>query len=313
MISRRFISGILSAGLLMAALSGDANAADGVAISAARLPPAARAALVAEIDAARKAQPSAFAAVATVRKALPELDAQKRGPLASITPQLRSIGTDGLFPMLAELAVEALPRGALTDTAWLAWRVALLEAVGSIRDPRAEATLTAIVDGPESDFAVMKAAVEALGKVGSDTAVAKLVALSKGGGPKQKAALAGMGECRRAKVAQALSQIIAARPDEESAKLVIRSLGNVGSAWAWKTPAVAVSGEEAIVRATAAKALVGAFVAYEGALRHGAGDAILVVDDPSTPALITAAKKAHPALADDLDKLAQRYAKSPLH
>lgn len=309
---RRTLFGILSASLVMAALSGDARA-DGVAIPAARLPAAARTALLTEIDAARKAQPSAFAALATVRTALPELDAQKRGPLASVTPQLRSIGNDGLFPMLAELAVEALPRGDLTDTAWLAWRIALLEAVGSIRDPRAEATLTAIVDGPETDFAVMKAAVEALGKVASDTAVARLIALSKTAGPKQKAAFAGMGECRRAKVAQALSQLVGARPGEASAKLLIRSLGNVGSAWAWKTPAVAVSGEEAAVRSTAAKALIGAYVAYEGALRHGAGDAILVVDDPSTPTLIEAAKKANPALTADLDNLAQRYANSPLH
>lgn len=308
------IFGFLSLGLMMGALAGEAQAAEGVILSPSRLPVAARAALHADITAARARAPSAFSALATVRRGLPELDAQRRGRLAAVTPLLRSIGRDGLFPILAELAVDAPARGALTDTAWLAWRIGLLEAVGALRDPRAEATLTAIVDGPETDFAVMKAAVEALGKIGNDRVAAKVIALSRVAGPRQAAALAGMGECRRAKVAEALSAAIQARPAEETARLVIRSLGNVGSAWAWKTPAVAVSGEEALVRSTAVRALVAAFVAYEGDVRRGATDAILVVDDPSTPALIAAARKGQSAaVVAELDRLAQRFATSPLH
>lgn len=308
------ILGFLSVGLVLGALASDAHAADGVVISKGQIPAAARAALIADIAAAKAAHPAAFAAVASVRNSLPALDAQKRGRLAAITPLLRSIGPEGLFPMLGELAVEADARADLTDTAWLAWRMGLLEAVGSIRDGRSEATLTAIVDGPETDFAVMKAAVEALGKVGTDSAASRLVALSKRASPKQAAVLAGMGECRRIKAAEALSLAIGARPSGETARLVIRSLGNVGSAWAWKTPAVARSGEESAVRSLAAKALVGAFVAYEGETRKGALMAILVVDDPSTPALIAAAKKgASPAVAAELDRLAAKFAKSPLH
>jgi len=75
---------------------------------------------------------------------------------------------------------------------------------------------------------------------------------------------------------------------------------------------VAVSGEEAATRAVAAKALVGAFVSYSGELRQHASNALMVVDDPSTPALVAAAKKsATGALAADLDKLATRFAKNP--
>jgi RNase P/RNase MRP subunit POP5 len=174
--------------------------------------------------------------------------------------------------------------------------------------------LRAVVDGPESNFAVMKAAAEALGKVGTDSAAARLVALAKAAGPKQKAVLAGMGECRRTKVAEALAAALRGRPDEATAKLVLRSLGNVGSAWAWKTPVIAVSGEEAAVRSIAAKALVSAFVAYEGDARSDAASAILVVDDASTPALIAAAKqKATAEVRAELDKLAVRFANSPLH
>lgn len=313
MSARSILFGLFSAGLLLGALSGSASAAEGVVIPAARIPAAARATLIAEIDALKRTNPGAFSALAAKRKLLPDLDAQKRGRLAPLTPMLKAMGPTGLFPMLAELAVEANARGDLTDTAWLAWRVGLLEAVGSLHDARSEATLAAILDGPETDFAVMKAAAEALGRVGTDSAASKLVALSRAAGPKQKAVLAGMGDCRRTKTTEALAKALAARPDEETAKLLFRSLGNAGSAWAWKTPVVAASGEEAAVRKAAAKALVSGFIAYAG-VRQLASDAILVVDDPSTPALIAAAKKrADAALWAELDKLEARFAQNPIH
>jgi RNase P/RNase MRP subunit POP5 len=227
---------------------------------------------------------------------------------------LKGLGATALFPMLAEVSVDASPRGDLSESAWTAWRVGLLEAVGMLRDPRSEPVLRAVLDSPETNFAVVKAAAEALGRVGSDAAAAKLVAMAKAKGPKQAAVMAGMGECRRTKVAEALAAAIGARPDDATAKLLLRSLGNVGSAWAWKTPVIAASGEEAAVRSAAAKALVGAFVAYEGEARSDATSAILVVDEASTPALIAAAKqKASPEARAALDALAARFAKSPLH
>ena len=316
MSKRSFFVGLLSSALVFGALSAvssDAIAAEGVVIAPGRIPSAARAALIADIEAARRANPAPFVAVATVRQQLPELDANKRGRLAAVTPFLKSIGPEALFPMLAELAVDAPARGDLTDTAWAAWRIGLLEAVGTIRDPRSEAVMVAILESPETDFAVVKAAAEALGKVGTDGAAAKLVLFSKAAGPKQAAVLAGMGECRRTATTEALAKAIAAKPDEGTAKLVIRSLGNAGSSWAWKTPIIQVSGEEASVRRTAAKALVAAFVAYEGEARKAAEKSILVVDDPSTPALIEAAKRgASPGLTADLDALAARFAKNPI-
>lgn len=314
MKARCSLVSILSAGLVLASLAGSAMAAEGVVIAPGKLSAPARAALVAEIDQARASAPAAFDAIRDLRAKLPELDARKRGRLAPITPTLKGLGRGALFPMLAELAVDASPRGDLTESAWTAWRVGLLEAVGTLRDARAEAVLRAAVDAPEADFAVMKAAVEALAKLGTDSVAAKLVAMSKVAGPRQAAVLAGMGDCRRAKVAEALSSAIAARPEAPVAKLLLRALGNVGSAWAWKTPIIAASGEEAQVRAAAAKALIGAFVAYEGEIRQDAANAILVVDDASTPALIAAARsKASPSLKTALDALAARFAKSPLH
>jgi HEAT repeat protein len=213
--------------------------------------------------------------------------------------------------MLEHVAITAPPRGDLTDTAWSAWRVGLLEAIGTLRDPRSAAVLTAILDSAETDPMIVKAAAEALGKLGTDTAVQKLLAMSKSG-PKSRAVLAGMGHCRRAAIADALAKVIATKPDADTARVVLKSLGDVGSAAAWATTIVQVSGEEAATRAAAAKALVGAFVAYEGDLRKLAQAAILVVDDPSTPNLIASAKQgASPSLAAALDKLAAKLADNP--
>lgn len=314
MSGRKRIAGLLAAALVMGALVSQAAASQGVLIAPGHLSAKDRAALSADITAAKSAQPSAFKALGEVRKQLPELDAQKRGRLASITPMLRSIGTEGIFPMLGEIAMDAQAKGDLSDSAWKAWRISLLEAVGSLRDPRSEAVLYAVLNGPETDFDIVKAAAAAFGKIGTDRVASKLVALSKVEGPKQKAIWAGMGNCRRTKVATALSAVLSSKPEEAVAKLLIKSLGDVGSAWAWKTPVIAVSGEEAAVRKAAAKALMSAFVAYEGELRKDISNAILVVDDSSTATLIELAKQgASPALLSDLNQLAVRLANSPLH
>ncbi len=317
MSTRKTCAAIGSALLIFGALLSHASpaiAAEGVLIAPGHLGLKDRNALSADVQAAKSAHPLAFAAVSELRKRLPELDAQKRGRLAPISPMLRSIGAEGLFPMLAEIAVDASPRGDLTDSAWKAWRIGLIEAVGSLRDPRAEPVIAAILSGSENDFAIIKAAASAFGKIGTDRVAARLIAMSKTEGPKQKAIWAGMGDCRRTKIAAALAAALASKPEESTAKLLIKSLGDVGSAWAWKTPVIAVSGEESAVRKTAAKALMAAFIAYDSDLRGDITNAILVVDDASTPALIESAKKgAAPSLLSALDRLSVRFANSPLH
>jgi RNase P/RNase MRP subunit POP5 len=306
---------VLLAGLLLGSLGGLAHAAEGVLISPARLPAPARAQLLADLARARAEQPALFAALAELREALPELDQNKRGRLAPVTPPLKAlVRQGGLHALLAELAVEAAPGGELTDSAWLTWRLGLLEAVGGSRDVRAEPVLTAILDSPLSEEEVVKAAAEALGKMGTDTAAHKLLALSRSPvATKRLGVLAGMGECRRAVIAEALAATLKARPDAAAAARIIRSLGNVGSAWAWETEIISRSGEGETVRQTAARALVSAFVAYEGETRHGALEALLVVNHPSTPALIAQARTgASPALLSELDRLADRFSSSPL-
>jgi len=289
-----------------------ADPTGGVMLASDKLPAHARMRLAVEIDSARREHPKAFHALRAVRNDLPALDANKRGRFAPIPAILKSMGKDALLPMLEELAFRGQPKGNLADSAWIAWRAGVIEAVGMLRDTRAEIVLVAILDGPETEFHVVRAAAAALGRIGTDTAAQKLVMMSKVQGAKQKAVLAGMGECRRKSIALALSEAANSAPDGATARIIAHSLGDVGSAWAWKTSVIASSGEEAPVRAIAAKALVAVFVAYGGDVRKTASNAIMVVDDPSTPALVEAAKKgASSELVIVLDALAKRFAKNP--
>jgi hypothetical protein len=122
-----------------------------------------------------------------------------------------------------------------------------------------------------------------------------------------------MGDCRRLVVAEALAAALAAHPDAETAILVARSLGDVGSAWAWKTPIIAASGEEAAVRAAAAQALVASYLRYEGEARVAITKAVLMVDHPSTPSLVENTKRgARPGDQAALDVLLERFKNSPL-
>ncbi|MDC3959396.1 hypothetical protein KEG38_36415 [Polyangium jinanense] len=306
--------GLLAAGLLLSAFTGAASAAEGVWIGPDRIAAQDRATLVQAIGVARKENPAAFDTLARLREDMPALDAQKRGRYVPVAAILKGLGKDALLPMLNELAVEAKPRGDMPDDAWHAWRVGLVEAVGALRDGRAAPVLFAVIDVTEMDTDLVRAAASALGKLGTDAAARKLVEMAKKEGPKQKGVLAGMGDCRRLVVAEALASTLRARPDAETAILVARSLGDVGSAWAWKTPIIAASGEEDAVRAAAAQALVDSYLRYEGEARTAITKAVLMVDHPSTPALVEAAKRsARPGDQPALDALIERFKNSPLH
>ncbi|MBI5533297.1 MAG: hypothetical protein HY898_11310 [Deltaproteobacteria bacterium] len=287
--------------------------ADGVLVRTQQIPAASRTALAVRIQAAHKQHPEWFNGVRQVRARAAELDAHKRGRLAPLSPLFKALGRNALLPMVEMMAFEATPRGDLNDTAWRALQGGLLEAVGDLRDPSVRSVLVAVLDGPETDEVVVRAAASALGKLADTSDADKLIALARTPGAKHKAVLAGMGDCRRSAVATALGDMLAAHPDEPTARVIVRSLGSVGSAWAWKTPDVAThADEQAAVRATAARALVSAFSGYEGDVRTAASNALMMVDDPSTPSLIATARQGASApLAAELDRLAERFARNP--
>ncbi len=286
----------------------------GAVIESARIADGARTVLLREIATARSEHPDAFKGLAELRDALPELDAAKRGRFAPMTPALKAVGRMSIYPLLEELAFSAEPQGDLTNSAWLSWRVGLIEAVGSMRDPRAAPVLFALLDAPSSDFLVMQAAAEAVAKLETDVAAARLIRLSRDHGVRRDAAVAGMGHCRTKPIVDRLVKILEEQPERALAMHAIKSLGTAANAWVWEMPVMAGAPDQAHVRETAVRALVAAFVRWDGEVREKALHGILVVDHPNTPELLAAARKdaATDELRAALDRLASRFEQNPL-
>ncbi|MEZ4226523.1 MAG: HEAT repeat domain-containing protein [Polyangiaceae bacterium] len=262
-----------------------------------------------DVEAHRVAHPEAFTRVQQVLSTAAQADAHRRGNFASVTRGLDALGGDALLPMLEQLALKGMSRGSLSPTAWLAVRVSLIESVGRKRDARAIPVLERIVD-KEQDYWVLRAAAEGLGRIGTDAAAAKLVSLVSKAGPRRRAVLSALGDCRRAVIVSTLDKLLNGKLEYEERRLALAALGDAGNSWAWQTPAVRSSGEEAVVRSGAAKILVSAFVRHhqDEVLRSEIQKSLLLVEDASTPGLIEAAKSgASPALAARLDALKQKY------
>lgn len=305
----KLLVSLAAAGLVMAALTGTALA-DGIGVQARHLKAKDRTALKSEVTKARAQSAAVFAKVAEAPKLAVEADQMKRGRAASIMLPLQALGKDALFPMLEMLALNGPTRGKMTDSSWTTLRVGLIEAVGLIRDTRANPVLNAILDR-ETDFEVVRAAAEALGRIGDDASAKKLARLATTNNPKQAAVVSALGECRRTVAASALAKLTNTK-DEAQLLVVAKSLGAVGNAWAWQTPDVSKTGEGAQVRAIAARALMRVFLENTGYVRSKAERALLVVNDPSTPKLVAAAKQS--ANADQsraLDALSTKLAQNP--
>lgn len=299
----------LAAGLVMVSLTGAAQA-DGIGVQARHLKGKDRTALQAQVTKARLASAAIFAKVAEAPKLAIEAEQQRRGRMASITLPLQALGKDALFPMLEMLALDGPARGKMNDGAWTTLRVGLVEAVGLIRDSRATPVLGAILER-ETNFEVTRAAAEALGRIGDDASAKKLARLALVAGPKQLAVMSALGECRRTVAASALAKL-AKTTDEAQLLIVTKNLGTVGNSWAWQTADVSKTGEGAQVRRIAARALLEVFVKHPGHVRSKAERALLVVDDPSTPALIAAARQgANADVSRALDSLSSRFTKNP--
>lgn len=299
----------------VATASGSACAAGGGAVlSPSDLPQASRGSLESAIAEARKSDPKSFEDVAALRARLPEIDAKKRGEVAMVAIPLEDMGPRVLWPVVEELAFHAEPAGDLPPGAWRDWRVALIEALGLIHDARTEPVVLALLARQGNDVPLLRASVEAAGRLGTRAAVNKVVALRPSELALRRAVWEGMGECHAMACVQTLgASLSASANDGESTAIVARALGRAASSWAWQTPALAGTGEGPAVRAAAAKALVGALATVAtSSSRDSIVRALTVVEEPSTVKLLRDLRqKADAELARDLDKAIERFAASP--
>ncbi len=301
-----------SAALAVLVAAGDASAA-GLVMNASDLPAKARTDLAQEIARAKTDVPELVRDVREVAAHARELDQGSRLPGAPLTMPFKALGPRAFGPMIELLAFDAPAQRDLPATAGAALRLGLIEAVGIIRDARAIPVFALLLER-SSDFDTMRASAEGLARIGTDDALAVLssAAQKSRGTERERAILSGMHDCRREAAAKLLAaRLDATDIDDATARIVVKSLGGVGNAWAWKT--LPSQTEQAATRATSARALVGAYVRFGSSdVREAAAKALLVVDDPSTGALVTEAKRG--ASGDTLVALAaleKRLAKNP--
>lgn len=273
-----------------------------------------RASLGAEIDAARRAHPEAFAAVAELQGAAREADRKKRGRLAPMSLYFKALGPDALMPMLERLAFAAPTREmGLPDSAWEALGVGMLDAVGALRDARARPVLSAVLRhartaGTAGTGATLRAAAGALGRVCDAGAAGELIAMAEGQGGLP--VLEALGHCRRPEVAAALARAadpvgsIDGKADHKRVWLVARALADLGN--------VRGDADEA-VRKSAASTLLRIFVRGDVELQRTATTSLLVVAWAGTePMIIEQRRGASPALAAELDHLLARVRRNPV-
>jgi hypothetical protein len=270
----------------------------------ARLAPEADKALRAAVTAARAADAGAFREVEALVARTPELNRKARSGKAAVALALAAMGARAVMP-LAELAALEPPAG-VSPEALRAARLAVVEALGMLRDARVAPVLRAWLE--QGDLDATRTAAEAVARLDTEEAAGWLLtALASASGERAIAVLSGMGMCHRASVAKALADRLGAAPDEATARAAVKSLRKVAAPWAWQT--LAHREDEAVVRDVASRALVGAWLRSDGETRDAAEKALLVVDDGRVTQFVQNARMRAPrAQQDALDALAARLA-----
>jgi hypothetical protein len=280
--------------------------ADGLAIAPAALSKSDRSTLEKEIAEARAAHPEAFDAVKGVQGYRKAVYSKFRNPRPHVGAELRAIGPNALMPMLDELAFNAVPQGDASDDDMNALKVGLVEAVGALRDPKSRAVLHAIFEASSANAGLKAAAARAIGKLGGDTDLALLEKHQTAGDAAQLAAIEGLAECRRIEAANDLAALFVSTTDEGTAKALAKAAGVLGSSWAWKTLGASAEKTGLEVRETLAKALVPQYARWHDTVRLSIGKAVLMLDHPVLPDLITAQRAtADTATQKDLDALGE--------
>ena len=311
---KSFVAIALSLALL--GMSTNASAA-GAGLDPSDLPASTRSELKTEIEKARATTPELFKAVADIAGQARDLDANARKRGIPLTMHFKPLGHRALFPLLEALVFDSHAEKDLPPSAASALRLGLIEAIGSIRDPRAIPVLARMLELGR-DEQTIRASAQGLARIGTDESLKILMAeatkakTSDAGNDRERAILSGMHDARREAAAHFLVRRLQQNPDVDTARVVVRSLGGIGNAWAWKT--FSDQSEASATRSIAASAIVDAYVRFRGEVREQAAKSLLVVDDASTPTLIAKAKKdASRDVTAALEELERRFANNPIH
>lgn len=182
--------------------------------------------------------------------------------------ELKKLAAHDVWPVVELIAFNAPARASAAQ------QVSLLEAAAAAHDAKAAPVFEAVLRSEGQPFEVYRAASDAL-----DTGVSKRAA------------------SHLAQVAHVLVAALSTHPAVERAKDVIRGLTELQAA----APA---SDEDVQVRDAAAKAVLGAYVTYDGEVRSEASKALEQISAPHTELLI-ANEKLNGVAVPELEKLEQ--------
>ncbi len=245
------------------------RAPDGSADAMSQLSPAAQATLATQVRDARAHNPAIFTAVNSLAGVRPDLYRATRYRRPAVTRELRGLGADALLPMLDVLAVHGYARALDTEERDVL-EVGLLEAVGTLRDARAEPVLRAAFLGSPRPAARL-AAAQGLGMLCGDAQVALLTQHASDANGRGDAALEGLGRCRRVEAVRPLVAALEGTTAPATLGAASRGLASAGSTWAEQVAANAHLAHDAAVPTMAAQALV---TAYARALDRGADEQV---------------------------------------
>ncbi len=287
----------LALGLLAALAAGAPAAADPLLPTRAMTPTLQRS-LTVEFRAHRAAHPEVWRSVADLSSLRPEVYRATRVGRPAVTRELRSLGPEGLLPMLDALAVSGYPR-ALSAEEREALTVGLLEAVGFLRDRRAAPVLRAAF-AQETAPDTLRAAARGLAALDDEASWEALQAATAGDTQRATVALAALGASPRpAATPLLLGRLRDASPAVVSA--AARALSERHGTWA-----AAARRVEDPQRPAVAEALVQAYArATDPAAQEALQTAVLALGAPESAGVAEAAARAPGADSARLTRLAR--------
>lgn len=268
-----------------------------------------------ELRALYDERPELFEHTSLVKERVSQANRRRRGSLAHVAPIFRSLGPDALLPMLYMIATDEPLESGLSLRAWVAYRGGMIEAVGRLRDPRSAPVLWAVLDGPDNNAVIIRAAAEGIAKLGDDAHLEKLIERTATASVEHRPLyVAALGSARRRASATLLAELAQGFDAADTQVAAVRALGDVGNHWAWQTSQVAASGEQEEVQAIATHALLKVYLHAPRALSDEALKSLMLINFASAPALVEQARKsATPEQLVRIDVLSRRLANNPLN
>ena len=307
---------LIAASLAVPPLSHAAPASHGMLMAIDQLPAALRKDVTTQVAKAHQAAPATFEAVAAATGCTNDGYKLRRNPVPGCSTELRAFGPDYGWALVSALVV-AEPKTAdgrapyATAAEKAAYTSAAIESLGYYRAANVAPVVRAILLSAAEP--TWKVAAAALGRIGTDADLQVLSDLGKTAGPRQMAALYGLGECKRIEAAKVLAAQLAVTTEPSAVTVVAGALGRVASAWAWQAIARKLPAKEAEatdVRTVAAKALAQALLTTtDGDAVEELTQALQMTEHPAMSAILAEVRGHADAVgAARIDVASARYA-----